>query len=177
MTKIQFIINNIGLIVGLSLVMFVVGYAASEWEPPTDVPPRANAEPPINQGIKPQWKNGNLGADLVTAFGGFSYKTKLGLSVPKCASNQGLNGVEVSGGIITDGVCGAGTDGATSGGNFGGMFTQITSGLNCTGGGYGGAMANPFTGGYSCPTGFDVSSSCYTAGKIPSMRISFCYKR
>lgn len=116
MERKQFILNNIGLILGLLLAGFAIGYAQNVFQAPTVAPPGANTDAPLNVGPSPQIKNGALGVNSLAVFnflntlGVYQHRGTSGIS-KRCQSGQTLNGTEVAGGIVTAGECGAGAGG------------------------------------------------------------------
>ena len=131
MSKLKFILNNFGIIIGVLAVLTVAVYAQSVWNAPTATPPGGNVAAPVKVGASNQVKAGGLGVGPLAVFGNdlvngnlnvtgvYQSNGKNGIQA-SCPAGQGLGGVEVSGGIVTGGSCGA------SGGG-GGPVTIVTA--------------------------------------------------
>ncbi len=175
MSKLKFIFNNLGVIVGVLAMLSLVAYADS-WQAPTANPPGNNASAPLNVGGSDQIKLGGLGVGPLAVFGDIlvsnvykqgragNIRTGISLNCP----GQTVGDLTLSGGIITGGTCASG--GGILTGAVMRIFTSTYNSYNCSGSGYGG--------GGSCLSGTTpVNTGCFPGVPgIPGTIITYCIK-
>lgn len=98
----KFILDNIGVTVGLLVAGTLVAYAQSSWNNPTAAPPGGNTPAPLNVSVVDQLKDGGLGIGRLAVFGDGYVQEKLGVGV---VPDAGTAKLDVRGGDInTTGV-------------------------------------------------------------------------